>query len=157
MIKGLAVFVLFKGVPVPQLTIRQAVRFEMIGLPFATQLFFFAMITDFDKGIVLSGAIKLVGCLRRLYLSTLESGAQEKFEADGAQHEAVNFTFLGWFFFEWFRVLAELKRFFDLFSPQERQRLLEDSWKMNTALLTWPAGQMSDAPPCSTSVHILLA
>mmetsp|Transcript_15167 Transcript_15167/g.34178 ORF Transcript_15167/g.34178 Transcript_15167/m.34178 type:complete len:754 (-) Transcript_15167:911-3172(-) len=157
MIKGLAAFVLFKGVPVPRLTIRQAVRFEMVGLPFATQLFFFAMITDYDKGIMLSGAIKLVGCLRRLYLATLESGAQVKFNADGAQHEAVNYTFLGWFFFEWGRVLGELKRFFELFTPEELRHLLEQSWKMRKALLTWPAGKLKDAPSLLSSVHILLA
>mmetsp|Transcript_3526 Transcript_3526/g.7878 ORF Transcript_3526/g.7878 Transcript_3526/m.7878 type:complete len:1074 (+) Transcript_3526:454-3675(+) len=157
MIKGLAAFVLFKGVPVPRLTIRQAVRFEMVGLPFATQLFFFAMITDYDKGIMLSGAIKLVGCLRRLYLATLESGAQVKFNADGAQHEAVNYTFLGWFFYEMPRVVAEVKRFFDLFPEEERRQLLEQGWTMNTALLTWPTGKLSDAPPLLASVHILFA
>ena len=48
----------------------------MTGLPFATQVFFFGMITSFNNSVILSGAINLVGCLRRLYLSTLESGAQ---------------------------------------------------------------------------------
>lgn len=80
-----------------------------------------------------------------------------KFNADGAQHEAVNYTFLGWFFFEWGRVLGELKRFFELFTPEELRHLLEQSWKMRKALLTWPAGKLKDAPSLLSSVHILLA
>ena len=74
MLKGIKAFVLFASVP--SLKIRQAVRYEMTGLPFATQLFLYSMMTDFRECVMLSGAIKLNGCLRRLYLSTLESGAQ---------------------------------------------------------------------------------
>jgi len=155
MLEGIKSFVSFTSVP--KLTIRQAVRLEMTGLPFATQLFFFSMMTDFKECLMLSGAIKLVGCLRRLYLSTLESGAQVKLKASGAEHEAVNYTFLGWFFYEMPRVVAEVKRFFDLFPEEERRQLLEQGWTMDTAILTWPAGKLSDAPPLLASVHILFA
>ena len=55
--------------------------------------------------------------------------------------------------------MKEVKRFFDLFTPEERRLLLEKDWteEMNEALLTWPAGKMSDAPTQLTSVHVLIA
>ena len=74
MVSGLKAFAIAESLK--KLTIRQAVEAEMTGLPFATQVFFFGMITSFNNSVILSGAINLIGCLRRLCLSTLESGAQ---------------------------------------------------------------------------------
>ena len=76
MLKGIKAFVSFDADAIPSLTIRQAVRLEMTGLPFSTQLFLSSMMTEFRESVMMTGGIKLVGCLRRLYLSTLESGAQ---------------------------------------------------------------------------------
>ena len=73
MLNGIKAFVLFKTFPT---TIREAVRCEMTGIPFATQVFFFAMFKNSSECLVIGGAIYLFGTLRRLYLSILESGAQ---------------------------------------------------------------------------------
>ena len=84
---------------------------------------------------------------------------QVKFEASGAEHEAVNYTFLDWFFYEWPRVVKEVERFFDLFSAEDRRRLLKKDWtmKMKKALLTWATGKLSDAPSRLTNVQVLIA
>ena len=53
--------------------------------------------------------------------------------------------------------MAEVHRFFDLFTPEERARLLRDSWKLRTAFLTWPTGKLKDAPSRLTNVQVLIA
>ena len=77
--------------------------------------------------------------------------------ASGAEHEAVNYTFLGWFFYEWTRVEAEVRRFFDQFTDEEKILLLQKSWTMSMAFLTWPTGKLDDAPPLLANVQVLIA
>ena len=64
-------------------TIEDAIRMDMTGLSVFLQLFFWSMVHTRELCTRLGGAMNLVSCLRRLYLTMLESGVQEFFRTEG--------------------------------------------------------------------------
>ena len=64
-------------------TIEDAIRMDMTGLSVFLQLFFWSMVHTRERCTRLGGAMNLVSCLRRLYLTMLESGVQEFLRTEG--------------------------------------------------------------------------
>ena len=93
-LKGLKSF-LPEKLPV---TIADATRLEMTGLPVHTIMFFWSLVMEYGTCKFIGGGILMSGFLLRIYLLIIESGLQVLLKKGGDEHEAVNNSLMGCFF-----------------------------------------------------------
>ena len=100
--------------------------------------------------------MNLVSCLRRLYLTMLESGVQEFLRTEGrvamdgnaSAHEACNFNGLGLFLNLDKEVNDKVRHLYtNILPPEVSQQLLEGEYSIDKLLLSWPVGHLDSCPP----------
>ena len=99
-------------------------------------------------------AMNLVSCLRRLYLTMLESGVQEFLRTEGRvdidefAHEACNFNGLGLFLNLDKEVNNKVRHLFiNILPPEVSQQLIDGEYSIDKLLLSWPVGHLDSCPP----------
>ena len=127
---------------------------EMNGLPVYTTMFFWSMVKSATDCNNLGGAIIMAGCLLRLFLMIIESGLQVMLgsSTSGDMHEAVNNSFMGFFFSAMAEIWKAVTALFDVLP----RSLLTKPQKIRTALSSWAPARIKGALPDLIGVTVLI-
>ncbi|EJK52442.1 hypothetical protein THAOC_28278, partial [Thalassiosira oceanica] len=147
-LKGLAAFVPDQ-LPV---TIADATRLEMTGLPVCTTLFFWSMVKGFDECKMLGGGILMSGFLLRLYLTIIESGLQVLLKKGGDMHEAVNNSLMGFFF----SAMREIWAAVLTLHGKLPETVFTEPQLLRPWLLSWAPGRLASYPESLVSAKVII-
>ena len=147
-LKGLKSF-LPEKLPV---TIADATRLEMTGLPVHTIMFFWSLVMEYGTCKFIGGGILMSGFLLRIYLLIIESGLQVLLKKGGDEHEAVNNSLMGCFFSSMHEIWEAVLKLHSMLPKSffARTRIFRP------ALCSWAPGTIEGVCPDSIGATVVI-
>ena len=147
-LKGLKSF-LPEKLPV---TIADATRLEMTGLPVHTIMFFWSLVMEYGTCKFIGGGILMSGFLLRIYLLIIESGLQVLLKKGGDEHEAVNNSLMGCFFSSMHEIWEAVLKLHSMLPKSffARTRIFRP------VILSWTPGRLASCPELLVNAKVII-